>query len=171
MTQDIAANRREHLRSIVEPYTYRLTGSDGQVREQDLLDDDATVGLSLIYGLANKEGRRVNLSGQGADEIVSDYSRWPEMSHFQGRFPDDLREWPNFAGNYQRAYLAKEEHIAGAHGIETRYPFLDREVVQEFLWLKAELKNRCYKAPIREYLARCDYPFRPDKKIGFRIMR
>ena len=30
----------------------------------------------------------------------------------------------------------KEEMVAGAYGIETRYPFLDRDVVQEFLWLK-----------------------------------
>jgi hypothetical protein len=35
-------------------------------------------------------------------------------------------------------YLAKEESTAGAHGVETRYPFLDRGVVQEFLWLSAD---------------------------------
>ena len=35
-------------------------------------------------------------------------------------------------------YLAKEESTAGAHGVETRYPFLDRGLVQEFLWLSAD---------------------------------
>ena len=38
-------------------------------------------------------------------------------------------------------YIAKEEYVAGAFGIETRYPFLDVQVVQEFLWLLPELKN------------------------------
>ena len=35
----------------------------------------------------------------------------------------------------QRDYLMKEEVVAGSHGLEARYPFLDRQVVQEFLWL------------------------------------
>ena len=30
----------------------------------------------------------------------------------------------------------KEELVAGVHGIEGRYPFLDPKVVQEYLWLK-----------------------------------
>ena len=38
----------------------------------------------------------------------------------------------------------KEEIIGGSHGIEQRYPFLDKEVVQEFLWLKPELKNKYF---------------------------
>jgi len=42
----------------------------------------------------------------------------------------------------------KEEFTAGAHGVETRYPFLDREVVQEYLWLTGEVKNREYKGVI-----------------------
>ena len=43
---------------------------------------------------------------------------------------------------------------SGNFNIETRYPFLDRDLVQEFLWLTAELKNKHYKAPLREYLIR-----------------
>ena len=31
--------------------------------------------------------------------------------------------------------LMKEEMVAGSYGIETRYPYLDRFVIQEFLWL------------------------------------
>jgi len=31
------------------------------------------------------------------------------------------------------SYLAKEEYVGGAYGIESRYPFLDKKVVQEFL--------------------------------------
>ena len=38
-------------------------------------------------------------------------------------------------------YLAKEESTAGAHGVETRYPFLDRSLVQEFLWLSADSRR------------------------------
>jgi hypothetical protein len=36
----------------------------------------------------------------------------------------------------------KEECIAGSLGIETRYPFIDRKVVQEYLNLSPDLKNQ-----------------------------
>ena len=40
----------------------------------------------------------------------------------------------------------KEELTAGALGIEARYPFLDKNFVQEYLWLKSSNKNREYKS-------------------------
>ena len=57
--------------------------------------------------------------------------------------------------------------MAGLHGLEARYPFLDRDVIQEFLWLTHDLKNSEYKAPIEYYLREHDYPFLPRKKLGF----
>jgi hypothetical protein len=66
-----------------------------------------------------------------------------------------------------RAYLTKEEYVAGAHGIETRYPLLDKALVQEFLWLSPHLKNRRHKAPIVEYLERNRFPFHEGLKVGF----
>ena len=61
----------------------------------------------------------------------------------------------------------QEVAAGGAFGIESRYPYLDVAVVQEFLWLTAEAKNRHYKAPLREYLKRNDFPFEEDVKRGF----
>jgi len=170
ITEEIIAEKQEYLRAHAEPYTYRFTAPDGAVFLHDMLDDKATVGLASIYTLVNGEGRKVNLSGQGADEIMTDYSQCRGASQLKGVFPEKLEKWRNFDGNYQRAYLTKEEHIAGAYGIETRYPFLDRDVVQEFLWLTPELKNRNYKAPLHEYLTRRDYPFEVGKKTGFRVV-
>jgi asparagine synthetase B (glutamine-hydrolysing) len=118
---------------------------------------------------ASAEGRRVALSGQGADEILSDYSPWPDQSELKGVFPNDLRLWPNFNYSCQESYLMKEEYAGGAFGIETRYPYLDRDVVQEFLSLSADAKNQHYKAPLREYLVRNQYPFEEDVKRGFKI--
>ena len=109
------------------------------------------------------------MSGQGADEIISDYSLYPNQSTFKGKFPDRLFVWDNFYEGCQYSYLGKEEYVAGSHAVETRYPFLDKDSVQEFLWLKPELKNKEYKAPIAEYLRREGYPFDEGKKIGFSI--
>ena len=56
--------------------------------------------------------------------------------------------------------------MGGAFGIETRYPFLDKAVVQSFLNLRVELKNSAYKAPLNAYLQKRKYPFKQEKR-GF----
>lgn len=130
--------------------------------------DYAAKALSYICRLANKEGRKVYLSGAGADEIVSDYSLIPNQSEFKGKFPKELKEWKNFYDNCMYSYLGKEECVGGSWNIETRYPFLDKKFVQEFLWLTSELKNSKYKSVITEYLERAKFPFH-NNKIGFSL--
>ena len=73
----------------------------------------------------------------------------------------------NFYGSCQSSYLSKEEHVAGSFNIETRYPYLDRDVVQEFLWLTPELKNSNYKSVIHNYLQENNFPMSINEKIGF----
>jgi asparagine synthetase B (glutamine-hydrolysing) len=136
---------------------------------QYLISDSASWVLSGLCKIAQKEGRSIQLSGQGGDEIISDYALRPALSTFKGKFPDKLFCWKNFYEGGQRSYLMKEENVAKANSVETRYPFLDINVVQEFLWLKPELKNRHYKAPIREYLIRHNFPFAKDVKQGLTI--
>ena len=128
----------------------------------------------MICDMANEEGLKVNLSGSGADEITSDYGhngkKYFAHSNFGGKFPNDLSTifpWNSFYESSQSSYIAKEEYAGGSYGIETRYPFLDKAVVQEFLWLKPELKNSVYKAPINNYLRSEEYPFELNKKRGF----
>ena len=155
---------KEHVDN--EPYTIVC---DGARTSMSLLDDGATLGLATFARAASLEGRRVALSGQGADEIMSDYAPWPGQSELKGTFPPVLRLWANFNYSCQESYLMKEEYAAGAFGIENRYPYLDSRVVQEFLWLSAEAKNRHYKAPLREYLLRNGFPFEENAKRGFSV--
>lgn len=145
----------------------------------NIKNDKASVGLAYICNLAIKEGRKIYLSGQGADEIFSDYgmfgrSLYANQSTFSGIFPDYLKPhfpWKNFFDGTQEMYIAKEEYVAGSFGIETRYPFLDAQVVQEFLWLTPELKNRHYKSVVYEYLNRNNFPLDVNNKIGFQANR
>ena len=64
------------------------------------------------------------------------------------------------------SFIAKEEYTASLFGIETRYPFLDKYLVQEFLWLHPNLKNSKYKSALHEYLSNNNFPF-AQEKIGF----
>ena len=61
----------------------------------------------------------------------------------------------------------KEETVSGTWGVEGRYPFLDKQVVQEFLWLSNDLKNKHYKSVIHNYLTSNNYPFEENQKVGF----
>ena len=49
-------------------------------------------------------------------------------------FPRD-----NFFKGSNKNYLSSIEQIGGSIGYEVRYPFLDKKLVQEFLYLSPEL--------------------------------
>jgi asparagine synthetase B (glutamine-hydrolysing) len=87
-------------------------------------------------------------------------------------FPNKLEDvfpWENFYKGAQSSYLSKEEFITGSLGIEGRYPFLDKKVVQEFLSLSPELKNSAFKSPTYNFLLKNNYPINNIKK-GFNPM-
>jgi asparagine synthetase B (glutamine-hydrolysing) len=116
----------------------------------------------------------VYFSGSGADEIYSDYGFQGKKifshSNFGGLFGDNLQSyfpWASFFGSTMRAYLMKEELVAGAFGIEGRYPFLDVALTQEWLAIKVNLKNSKYKAPLAELLDKLAFPYTSGEKLGF----
>lgn len=160
--------QQKHLHENAEEFLYRIRYDDG-VSQTSYKEDYAAAALSYICSLAHAEGRKVYLSGTGADEILSDYSLIPRQSQFKGKFPAELRQWDNFVDSCQYSYLGKEEAVGGSWSIETRYPYLDTAFVQSFLSLTAELKNRNYKAPLFEFLTRRGFPFQRNRKIGFSI--
>ncbi|CAK9097591.1 Asparagine synthetase [glutamine-hydrolyzing] (Glutamine-dependent asparagine synthetase) [Durusdinium trenchii] len=162
---------REWLSERAEPFNYLGRNLTGQI---NVLDDYAAIGLSYIVRLSRDRGALCYLSGTGADEILSDYGfegeKWCPQSSFGGLFPENLSTifpWGEFFLSTQRDYLHKEEHVAGAHGVEGRYPFLDTRVVQEYLWLAPEVKNREYKSPLHDAFVGWGYPFERRKKTGF----
>lgn len=139
--------------------------------------DKGTIGTGIICELAKKDGCKVYLSGQGADEILSDYGYngdGPIYSEIKGLYPESLESvfpWRNVYNGQQENFIMKDENIGGAYSIECRYPFLDTNLVQEFLWLNAKLKNKNYKSPIYHLLKRDNYPLHPNGfagKTGFR---
>jgi asparagine synthetase B (glutamine-hydrolysing) len=166
------AKWKQELRSSCEDFQYQ-----DRFFNYDIKKDQASIGLAAICYRANKDKRRIYFSGQGADEIISDYGfngkKIYKHSSFGGLFPQDLNgffPWHSFWDGTQIQYLNKEEYIAGHFGIETRYPFLDKDLVQEFLWLNADLKNSKYKSCLDEYLKVNDFPYQPSEKRGFHVV-
>ena len=168
--EEFKANRKQ-LRDTCEDFFYK-----DKFFDYDIKKDQASVGLTTICKYANRRNQRIYFSGQGADEILSDYGfagkKIYKHSSFGGLFPDSLEgffPWHSFWDGTQIQYLNKEEYVAGNHGIETRYPFLDRDLVQEFLWLSADYKNKKYKNALAEYLEINNFPFQEREKRGFHV--
>lgn len=177
---DITGQRdiyQNYIRRYTDPYRFSMYRTDGIHHSwfnANLTDDYGAVGLSFICDNAIKEGNKIYLSGQGADEIFADYGHngiaYGGQSSLKGIFPEDLNSvypWPNFYESSQDAFLTKEEFVAGSYGIEARYPFLDIDVVQEFLNLHVDLKNSVYKSVLYNYLVENKYPFEDNVKRGF----
>ena len=163
----ILYDMKRRAKRFLDQYKYRMTG-------QKVTNDNGSIGVSHICSIAKPLDKIIYLSGSGADEVISDYG-FNGIKHYGhstigGKFPDNLKDvfpWNNFFGNTQRAYLMKEETVTGTWGIEGRYPFLDKYVVQEFLWLSNTLKNSNYKSVIHNYLTTNNYPFEDGIKVGF----
>ena len=130
--------------------------------------------MSLVCNAAKNDDRKVYLSGIGPDEIYADYGfngqKFAPHSNFGGLFPTNLSKifpWPSFYYSSMESYIAKEEYVSGMYGIEARYPFLYKKVVQEFLWLTPKLKNMYYKSVLHNYCSNNNYPFAVGEKVGF----
>ena len=174
LTKQQFLDSKKNLKRNAEEFKYQIKRNNAITPNEFMTDDKGAVGMYYICEKAEKEGIKIYFSGQGADEIFSDYGhdgrKIYNHSTIGGRFPRNLNEcfpWNNFYNSTQVSYLAKQEGVSGACGIEGRYPFLDFDVVQEFLWLHPDLKNLNYKAPLHEYLIRNKFPFDIEKKIGF----
>ena len=171
-----------HLDSVCEKYTYHtpqyakvalqkpafaIGARIGTKSVPMLPSDTAAVGVGHICSLAQAKRQLTLLTGSGADETMTDYGfngvRYGMQSQFGGFWPTDeelrgIFPWENFYNGSQRNYLAKDEYVTGAYGIEGRFPFLDAKVVQEQLYLAPTLKNTYYKAAIQLYMRRHGYP-------------
>ena len=166
---------QRYVRKNTDPFRYTIRSASGDFSEDILMaEDGGAIWLSHVCRQGQRNGRRIYLSGMGADEIFADYGfggrKFARHSNFGGLFPEDLSTifpWLSFYGSTMESYLAKEEYIAGSYGLEARYPFLDKAVVQEFLSLSPTLKNSAYKSVLHHYLETYDFPFELEVKRGF----
>jgi asparagine synthetase B (glutamine-hydrolysing) len=135
------------------------------------------LGKCKIIDVAKKVDNniRVLYSGIGADEVMAHNSYYSCGYGNVNYFPENLNNifpWPNFFKGSMENYLKGDEYVGGSFSYETRYPFCDRDMIQEFLWLKPELKNNYkgsnYKPALSAYLDKENFPYHL-KKYGFNV--
>ena len=163
------------IKTKVEDFNYRK--SQPLLDINYLSDDPGAIGLYSVLQHGKNKGCLVSFSGQGADEIYSDYGYkgkpLANVSSLFGEFPNQLNTifpWKNLFSGTQRAYLMKDEHISGSLGMESRYPFLDKSLFEAFIELPSQLKNNYYKGPIGKWTSELNIPC-SNRKLGFSANR
>ena len=140
-------------------------------------DMGSMLGKCKIIETSKKQNSNIKVlfSGIGADEVMANNSfyslGWGNVDYF----PNDLSDvfpWANFFNGTMENYLKGDEYVGGSFGYETRYPFCDKNMIQEFLWLSPELKNTYkgsnYKPALSSYLDKENFPYH-IKKYGFNV--
>lgn len=162
-------NRHKDLLSSISYQVYSSDFSLSMFPRYEISQINGYIASSVICQKARLEGRLISLNGQGADEIVSDYFNEfgnSRKSELMGKWSHVNRPWRNFFGGWNRIFLGATERVSGLHGIESRYPFLDRKLVQNYIHISPKLKEKEYKAPIAERLRQLGFPFH-RRKQGF----
>jgi asparagine synthase (glutamine-hydrolysing) len=113
------------------------------------------IGLPLYFvaKTAKQDGKRVLLTGQGADELFGGYKR---HEGFLEKGPQVLdREIYSDLRNISVINLERDDMVAMANSMELRVPFLDKEVINVGLAISPELKVLKKDGPyIRKYILR-----------------
>ena len=161
------ADESEHVRQAFPKYRVNAEGMAPNYPDDRLWKIPGFVVGSSILRQARALGHISELSGQGADEVLTDYLGGSgRMASTSGSPSDFRREWRNFRHGWMQAFLSANERIAGLHGFETRYPFLAKAFVQAFLDLPIEERMSPEKAPLKLVLDGLGFPF-ASKKVGF----
>lgn len=127
----------------------------------------ATIGA--VYETLAQQGVKIVLNGCGGDDIYSDYAdrgmRLSNHSTIGGLWPKDLETvWPWWdTYKWLESELFYNDFIGGINGLETRFPLIDKQLIQAWLNTSNDIKNSGYKAWICNYLDQYKYPYTLSK--------
>jgi asparagine synthase (glutamine-hydrolysing) len=94
--------------------------------------------LYIVAKTAGEDGKRVLITGQGADELFGGYSR---HEGFFEKGPEVLdKEIYSDLENISKINLERDDMVTMANSVELRVPFLDKEVIKIGLAISPELK-------------------------------
>jgi asparagine synthase (glutamine-hydrolysing) len=89
---------------------------------------EVAIPIYCAIQLASRQGIRIMLTGQGADELFGGYSWYSQVASREG-FGTLRRHMVDDLMLLYKETLEREDKISMAHSVEMREPFLDRDVI------------------------------------------
>ncbi|MBW9219932.1 asparagine synthase (glutamine-hydrolyzing) [Methanothermococcus sp. SCGC AD-155-N22] len=109
------------------------------IDEIDLMKLSVGVPIYVASEMAKRDGIKVVLSGQGADELFAGYKRYQRILITKGE--EELkRVLYRDVMNIHRVNLERDDHCTMANSVELRVPFLDKSLVEVALSLPVQYK-------------------------------
>ena len=140
---------------------------------QEEIFSEAGEAIARVCKYMNKTGKSNILSGNGGDEMYSDYGyhgrQLANHSLFGGHFPavlDIIWPWHEYT-HRQSQLVSRVDLLGGYYGVQHKEPLLDINLVQAWLNTTQDLKNKRYKNWMYEYMKEHEYPISENTKIGF----
>ncbi len=122
--------------SEYEKYLFKVAYA---IDEINLMKLAVGIPIYVASEMAKKDGIKVVLSGQGADELFGGYNRYKRILSEKGK--EELNKaLYNDVMNIYKVNLERDDHCTMANSVELRVPFLDRDVVEVGLSLPIEYK-------------------------------
>ncbi len=114
---------------------------------------EVAVPIYAAVRMAQENGERVLLNGQGADELFGGYPWYTAIVAQEGYGEFEARSWEDACLLYKEC-LEREDKISMAHSIELRVPFLDPEVIRAAFAIAPELKIESGDDQVRKKIHR-----------------
>jgi len=138
---------KDSIYSLCEDYRY-FYFDEGKFKSRVCRETYGFLGAGAIFSKAKKEGYKICLSGLAGDIIGN-----KNINQLFKKL-NDINGVIDFDDNN----IYSCEFCCGLHGLEVRYPYLDKEVWQETLWLDKNIYQH-FKQPQRQYMLANKFPF------------
>ncbi|MBU4535411.1 MAG: asparagine synthase (glutamine-hydrolyzing) [Euryarchaeota archaeon] len=135
----------EVVKSTLEPVI-------NAIEEFNVMKIGVGMPLYLASSLARKDGLKVVLTGQGADELLGGYHRYlKDYASGKDKTQEVLK---HDIENIYKVNLQRDDAVTMAHGVELRVPYLDREVIKVAFNIPMKYKIENENDPLRKHILR-----------------
>ncbi|MEN6329952.1 MAG: asparagine synthetase B [Methanobacteriaceae archaeon] len=142
-----------HIHQVTESEVWRCTPLVLEaIEEWNIMKMGVGMTAYMAAELAAKDGLKVLLSGQGADELFGGYHRYLGMyEDGDDALQDDL--WRDILNIYS-VNLERDDAVTMAHSVELRVPYLDLQVINRAMDIPIHYKIRDHNDPLRKCILR-----------------
>jgi asparagine synthase (glutamine-hydrolysing) len=102
---------------------------------------EAAIPVYFAMETAAKDGLKVVMTGQLADELFAGYDWYPRVLQLQGKMELSKRMWQDISFGYKEI-LERENKIAEFFDLDLRVPYCDEKVIKTAMKISVDLKTK-----------------------------
>jgi asparagine synthase (glutamine-hydrolysing) len=123
------------------------------IEDHSLNQVEVSIPIYASLRMAQEEGERVILTGQGPDELFGGYPWYSKIVDQEGYQSFQKYSWEDTSLLYKEC-LEREDKIAMAHNLEFKIPYLDPEVIKLAFKISPHLKIKSNNDGVLKWIHR-----------------